>query len=144
MADIKDKIDHVLAEARMILPGAQAFFGFQFSICLTDAFAKLDTAAKDVHFASLALMCVCIVLLMTPPSYHRIVENGECTDGFHAFASRFVLAAMVFLALSTSTDVYVLFFKVTESAKLAGWTAGGVLFLFAAGWFGLPFLFHRE
>ena len=36
--EITDKIRHVLAEARMVLPGAQALLGFQFAVMLVDGF----------------------------------------------------------------------------------------------------------
>lgn len=35
---IKDKVDHVLTESRIIIPGAQALLGFQFIVFLSEAF----------------------------------------------------------------------------------------------------------
>src|SRR5919202_4176197 len=80
----KDKIKHVLTEARTVLPGSQALLGFQFICTMTEAFDKLPAALKYVHLASLGLVAVSIVLLMTPAAYHRIVEEGEETEHFHS------------------------------------------------------------
>src|SRR5438105_3760142 len=39
--ELRDKIRHVLTEARVVLPGAQALLGFQFTIILMEGFEKL-------------------------------------------------------------------------------------------------------
>jgi hypothetical protein len=41
------KIEQVLTEARIIIPGAQALFGFQFVAMLTTGFDRLPPAFKD-------------------------------------------------------------------------------------------------
>jgi hypothetical protein len=43
---LKEKINHLLTESRIILPGAQALLGFQFAAFLTDAFEKLPQSSK--------------------------------------------------------------------------------------------------
>src|SRR6185369_5823718 len=96
---LKDKIEHVLTETRVVLPGAQALFGFQLVTILMDGFDKIPELSKYVHLASLGLIAISIILLMTPAARHRIVEKGEETEGFHQFASRTLLAAMIPLAL---------------------------------------------
>src|SRR5207237_373090 len=50
---LADKVDHVLAEARVVLPGAQALLGFQFAAILIEGFEKLEPAAKYLHLISL-------------------------------------------------------------------------------------------
>src|SRR5262249_42425912 len=47
--ELKDRIDHVLTEARLVLPGAQALLGFQLLIFLTEAFDKLPQPLKLIH-----------------------------------------------------------------------------------------------
>jgi hypothetical protein len=66
------RIEHMLTEARVVLPGAQALFGFQLSIVLTRSFAELSAAARAIHAASLCLVALAIILLMAPAAYHRI------------------------------------------------------------------------
>jgi len=133
---IKDKIKHVLTEARVVLPGAQTLLGFQFSIFLMESFDKLPRSSRYIHFASLALVALSIVLLMTPAAYHRIVERGEETAHFHRFASRVLLAAMVPLALGLSGDFFLVARKVTDSAPLAAALGVALLTLFYGLWFG--------
>jgi DMSO reductase anchor subunit len=133
---VKDKIKHVLTECRVVLPGAQALLGFQFVTTLMEAFEKLPSSSKYVHLASLFLVAVSIVLLMTPAAYHRIVERGEQTEHFHRFASRILIAAMIPLALGISGDLFVVVRKITESAASAIASAVVSLLFFYGLWFG--------
>jgi cytochrome bd-type quinol oxidase subunit 2 len=140
---LKDKIRQVLTECRVVLPGAQALLGFQFITTLTEAFEKLPSSSKYIHLASLALVTVSIILLMTPAAYHRIVERGELTEHFHRFASRIIIAAMIPLALGISCDFYLVVRKVTESAVGAIIAALVMLFFFYGLWFGFT-LYRRN
>ncbi len=134
--DITDKVEHVLTEARMVLPGVQALLGFQFSIMFVQGFDPLPASSKYVHLASLALVALSTVLLIAPAAYHRIVEQGEDTEHFHRFASRMVLAAMVPLALGTCGDFFVVVRKVTGSSTF-GVTVAALVLVFVFGlWFG--------
>jgi hypothetical protein len=142
-AKITDKIKHVLTEARVVLPGAQALLGFQFITMFTEAFEKLSASSKYVHLASLALVGVSIVLLMTPAAYHRIVEEGEETAHFHRFASRILIAAMIPLALGVCGDFFVVMRKVIVSSTYSIIAAVLMLVFFYSLWFGLT-LYRRK
>jgi hypothetical protein len=87
---LHEKIDQMLTEARVILPGSQALLGFQLAIVLTQAFEKLPAAIKIVHGAALICVALSIVLLMAPAAYHRIVYKGEDSEEFHRIGSGFV------------------------------------------------------
>src|SRR5205823_2609221 len=69
------KIEQMLTEARVILPGAQALFGFQLSIVLTKSFDDLAASSRILHAASLGLVALSVMLLMAPAAYHRIVYS---------------------------------------------------------------------
>jgi Family of unknown function (DUF6328) len=140
--DLSDKIKHVLTEARVVLPGAQALLGFQLIAVLTESFDRLPNTSKYVHLASLAFIALTVVLLMTPAAYHRIVEQGEETEHFHRFASKMVVAALVPLALGIAGGVYVAVQKVTESTLLSVVAALVTLALFWELWFGIT-LYRR-
>ncbi|MEN3331719.1 MAG: hypothetical protein V7641_1084 [Blastocatellia bacterium] len=141
---IKDKIKHVLTEARVVLPGAQTLLGFQFIVFLMESFDKLPDSSKYLHFAALSLVALSIVLLMTPAAYHRIAERGEETEHFHRYASRILLAAMVPLALGLSIDFFIVARKVIESTGLAAALALALLGLFYGLWFGFTAYRRRQ
>lgn len=133
---LKDKIDQALTEARVVLPGAQALLGFQLVSTLMDAFEKLPASSKYAHLVSLGLLALSVILLMTPAAYHRIVEEGHDTEHFHRVASRFLIAAMIPLALGICGDLFVVVRKVTESATAAIISAALALLFFYGLWFG--------
>lgn len=141
-SELKEKIRHILTEARMVLPGAQTLLGFQFVIFLMESFDQIPTSSKYIHLASLACTALSIILLMTPAAYHRLVEEGENTDHFHRFSSRMVLAAMVPLAVGLSGDFFVVIRHVTDSFPLALIGALLLLAFFYGFWFG--FTLYRK
>ena len=139
---LSNKIEHVLTECRVVLPGAQALMGFQFIAILTESFDRLPSLSKYVHLACIGLTALTIVLLMTPAAYHRLVERGEETEHFHRFASKMLVAALVPLALGLCGDVYVVVLKVTESQLVSVVAALVTLAVFWELWFGLT-LYRR-
>lgn len=137
--ELKAKIEQVLTEIRVVLPGAQALLGFQFISVLMDGFEKLPRSSHYIHLASLGLIALSIILMMTPPAYHRLVERGEETEHFCRFASRMLLAAMLPLALGITGDFFVVARKITESKTMAAILAALTLMLFYGLWFGYTF-----
>jgi Family of unknown function (DUF6328) len=119
------KIDQMLTEGRVILPGAQALLGFQLAVILTEAFDKLPGASKATHALALGLVALSTILLMTPAAYHRIVYGGEESDEFLRLGSGFVMAATVALALGLTADVYVVIGKIAGS-QTTGMVAAAV------------------
>ena len=143
-ATLTDKIDQVLTEARMVLPGAQALLGFQFIAMMMEGFDKLPRSSQLVHLASLFLVALTIILLMTPAAYHRLVERGEETEHFHRFASRVLIAAMIPLALGLCAELYIVARKVTASDMTALIIALLMLLFFYGLWFGYTFYHRRQ
>jgi Family of unknown function (DUF6328) len=115
---LHQKIDAMLTEARIILPGAQALLGFQLAIVLTEAFEKLDPAVKSVHGIALLLVCLSVLLLMSPAAYHRIVYAGEDSAQFHKVGSWLVTLSTIPLALGLAADVFVVAAKIWPSTDL--------------------------
>lgn len=134
------RIQHVLTEARVILPGAQALLGFQFASILVTGFTKLPRSSQLVHLASLAMVALATILLIAPAAYHRIVEHGEDTEHFHSTASKLVLSALPPLALGVAGDFYVVARKILGSTA-AGIACAAAMLVFALVlWFALSFI----
>jgi hypothetical protein len=81
-APLHSRIEQVLTEARVILPGAQALFGFQLAIVLTEAFEKLSPVPRLLHGAAILCVASSVALLITPAAIHRIVWAGEDSETF--------------------------------------------------------------
>jgi hypothetical protein len=141
---LHQRINQMLTEARVILPGAQALLGFQLAIVLTRPFAELPGASKLVHAASLGAIALAVILLMAPAAYHRIVFAGEDAEEVHRSGSRFVTAATVPLALGLAGDVYVVLAKTAESAAVGTAAGLAVLALLIGLWHVFPLLARRR
>ncbi|HEX2115445.1 MAG TPA: DUF6328 family protein [Alphaproteobacteria bacterium] len=135
---LKDKISHVLVEARIILPGAQAMLGFQLAAYFTEAFEKLSMSSRLVHTASVLCIGLTVLLLMMPAAYHRIVDGGEDTPDFDRFASRVVLGALVPLSLGLGGEAYVFFIRAFHDQALAAAAGAVTIVLLLAAWFLVP------
>src|SRR6202049_1608730 len=133
---VHDKIRQVLTEARVIIPGNQALLGFQFAVILQQGFRELPQWLKWIHLASLSLIAVSTILLLTPAAYHRIVEHGEETEGFYQVASLLVLYALPPLAAGICGDFFLVVYKMTNQRGISLIAAGLMLSLFGGLWFG--------
>lgn len=140
---VHDKIRQLMTEARVALPGAQAMLGFQFAAMLAPGFTHLTQPMRWLHFASLGMLALTIILLITPAAWHRIVERGEETQGFYDLASRFIITALVPLALGLCGDFYVVAQLVARSRTVASLLTALLASLFGGLWFGLTLIRRR-
>lgn len=138
----EEKIQHALTEARVVLPGAQALLGFQFVAILLGGFETLPPSSRYVHVASLTLVTLSTILLMTPAAYHRIVERGAATEHFFRLASTLVFWSLIPLSCGTCGDFFVLTRKVSGSMLLASSATVAILLCFFGLWFGFS-LYRR-
>jgi hypothetical protein len=139
---LKTKIEQMLTEARVIIPGGQALLGFQLVATLTKAFNELPALFKYVHCVGLCAVALSVVLLMTPAAVHRLAFEGEDDSEFFKIGSRLVIAASIPLAIGISSDVAVVFFKTTESTAVALGAGAAALFALLGFWLAYP-LWHR-
>ena len=131
------KIEQMLTEARVILPGAQALFGFQLAIVLTQAFEKLPDRSRLVHAVSLGLVALSVMLLMAPAAYHRIVYGGEDSQDMHRVGSIMVTAATGPLALGLAGDIYVVIGRIIGPETGLAASVFGLIVLIGL-WYAYP------
>jgi hypothetical protein len=117
-APLSTKIDQMLTEARVILPGAQALLGFQLTVTLSHTFQQLPSDTKSVHAVALCCVALAVVLLMTPAALHRIGYRGEESKSFLSMGSAFVMAAPLPLAAGIAADMFVAVERAAESSSL--------------------------
>ena len=134
----------ILEEARMVLPGIQALFGFQLIAVFNTRFDELCAVLQTVHLIALVAGAVSMSLIMTPAAYHRIAERGRISSRFTGLASWLIAAAMGPLALSITLDAFVV------STVIVGSPVGGALIgaslasVFLAMWFVWPAVAARR
>ena len=135
---LPQRIEQMLTEARIIVPGVQALFGFQFTMTLTRAFEQLPYASKLIHIVALCSLAVAVILLMTPAALHRITYEGEDTPAFFRLGSAFVIAAPAPLAVAIGGDLYVAIAKASDSTVLGVALSVTVFAALAVLWYALP------
>ena len=137
---LKTKIEQLLTEARVIIPGGQALLGFQFVATLTKSFESLPVEMKWVHAAGLAAVALSVLLLMTPAAVHRLAFHGEDDPQFFKIGSRLVVTAAFPLALGISADIAVVAFIITDSEAASFAIAAAAAVAFFSAWYLYPSL----
>jgi hypothetical protein len=136
------KIDQLLTEARVIIPGAQALFGFQFVAMLTAGFDRMPHPSKAIHAVALGFIAINIVLLMMPAALHRLSYGGEDSKDFLTIGSALVIAAPIFLAGGIASETYVVLQKVLIDTAWSAIGGGATFFVIVLCWYAIP-LFLR-
>jgi Family of unknown function (DUF6328) len=116
---LSTKVDRLLTEARLIIPGAQALLGFQLTVTLTKAFSELPTESKIAHAVALCCIGLTVLLLMAPASLHRIAFDGEDDPLFVKIGSWFVITAPFPMAIAIALDTYVAAGRALQSPTTA-------------------------
>lgn len=140
---LKDEMRNVIEEARMVLPGIQALFGFQTAAVFNNRFTDLPTAAVAAHLFALGLLTLSIALVMTPAAYHRLAEQGQVSRHMTMLSSRLISAAMLPLMGALALDTFVVVVAVLEEMLYGVMAAAGTLLVCAALWFAFP-LYARK
>jgi len=135
---VEVRVEQMLTEARVLLPGAQALLGFQLSILLTDGFTRLPQSSKIVHSAALMSMALTVILLMAPAAFHRITFHGASTERMHRLGSTLLLTAAVPLALGIVLEMYVAVTKALETPALGIAVAVAAAVVLIGLWLLLP------
>ena len=135
---LSTKVDQLLTEARVIIPGAQALLGFQFAVTLTRAFEQLPAFAKLAHVGALFCVAIAVILLMAPAALHRLSFGGEDAPGIRENWSAFVIAAPVPLALGIALDTFVATRRALDSDQGALLLAGITLLVLFGLWYAYP------
>jgi hypothetical protein len=132
------KIDYMLTEARVVLPGVQALLGFQLIAVLTKPFEQLPAELKIAHAFGLGMMALSIVLLLAPAAFHRLAFDGEDNPIVHQVGAIFVTAALAALAFGLGAEVMVAMGALTGQLKVGAVIATVVLLVLLGLWYAWP------
>ena len=124
---LKTKVEQLLTEARVIIPGGQALFGFQFIAMLTTGFDKLPPSSQLLHTAALCFTALNVIVLMAPAALHRLSFGGEDLEAFLQLGGALVMTAPMLLALAVAAELYVVFDRVLENSILVSLAGVGGL-----------------
>jgi hypothetical protein len=141
---LKDEMRNVIEEARMVIPGVQALFGFQTMAVFNNRFQDLPSSGVTAYLAGLALLALAIALLMAPAAYHRMAERGQVSRRMVILSSRFISTGMVPLMLGLALDIYVVCLAALDDARAGTIAALAALVVFGFFWFVFPLTRKRH
>jgi hypothetical protein len=137
-ASLEEETRMVIEEARMVLPGIQALFGFQLIAVFNSRFQDLNRTEQTLHFVALLLIAMAVALIMTPAAYHRIAERGMVSRRFVDLASHLIECAMLPLMLGIAFDLFLLARLIFNSVSLSAVIAITTLLVFFGLWYVFP------
>src|ERR1043165_6086860 len=117
---LAEVVTHMLEEARMVLPGIQALFGFQMVAVFNRPFSDLLTTGEQrLHLGALALVALAMVLVLAPAAYHRQVEPEAVSEALVRFTTRCLTGALFPLMLGISLDFYLVARVILQNQALS-------------------------
>ena len=132
-----------IEEARMVLPGVQALFGFQLIAVFNAKFATLTDRERVLHLSATAMIALAIILIMAPAAFHRIGQRGWVSRKLIDIASDLLTCGMMALMLGLSVE-FGLVARLCLQDQTLGIVLGATLFCVALlFWLILP-LRHRR
>lgn len=143
--ELDDAVSYALDEARMILPGIQALFGFQLVAVFNQRFNEIfDAWGQWLHLAALVLVALACALAMTPAAFHRQNDHGKVSRELLDISSAFIGAAMIPLMLAISIDVGLVTYVVSENTPASIALGAACAVVFAGLWIVFPRWMRRR
>lgn len=137
------KIEQMLTESRVILPGAQALLGFQFIVAMTQEFDELPAPVRVVHLVALLSLALAIILLIAPAAIHRLSFSGRDDPRLQSIGSLLITLALLPLAVAISCDVLIALTRLFGNTA-ASWSAAlAVLVFLLCLWYVMPLSIKR-
>lgn len=141
---LNEEMRNIIEEARVILPGIQALFGFQTIAVFNQRFVELAEYARDCHLFGLGMVIIAVALVMTPAVYYRYVGKEHVSPRMVRLSSLMIRAALFPLACGLALDIFVV---ILAASDRPAWSVvgGGFAFLFLIGlWFAFPISARRK
>jgi uncharacterized protein DUF6328 len=146
-ASLEEETRTTIEEARMVLPGIQALFGFQLIAVFNNRFHDFSGIEQTLHLIALLLVALAIALIMTPAAYHRTAERGTVSRRFIDLASRLLESALMPLMLGISLDLFLLGRLILNDQVLSAAIPIAMFLIFFALWYVFPWIagiLHRR
>ncbi len=143
---LSDQVKDLHEEARMVLPGVQALFGFQLIAAFNTRFTELEFPDTLLHLVALLLIAASMGLLMAPAAYRRLCEPSVASAEFTRLGSVMIATALIPLSIGVSIDIY-LVARMTfgRASLLPSVLAGAATFaVLAFLWFAFPLWKRRR
>lgn len=135
---LREEMRNLIEEARVILPGLQALFGFQTIAVFNDRFDDLPAYAQACHLVGLGFVIVSVALAMTPAIYHRVVGPAHLSWHTIGVGSRLLRCAIAPLACGLTLDMFTVILMATSNVATSVWAALATFVFLCGLWCVFP------
>jgi drug/metabolite transporter (DMT)-like permease len=116
----------LLAELRVLLPGAQTLTAFLIILPFNEGFDQVRSEEKAVYLVTFLCSVLSLVLFTAPAAHHRLQRPLRDREGFKTMATRLVVAGLVPLSIAIILATQ---FVVSEVVpyRLLSWSISGIV-----------------
>lgn len=132
----------ILQELRVTQTGIQILTGFLLTVPFQQRFTDLSDEQRAFYLGLVLLAAVTTGLMVAPVSLHRMLFRRRAKSALVTEADRMMRVGLVFLALTVS-GVVLLVFDVVTTRGVALTASGLLLAGLVAAWFVLPTFLGR-
>jgi hypothetical protein len=139
-----EEMRNIIEEARVILPGLQALFGFQTIAVFNERFAKLPSFATLCHLTGLGMVILAVALVMTPAVYYRVVGPAFVSRKMVRRSSWLTRSALAPLACGLALDMFTVIYVATNALQASVIGALATFLVLGGLWFAFPWIERRK
>ena len=136
-------LNELLQELRVTQTGVQILTGFLLTLPFTNRFKDLDAVQRYSYLGVLAGSVIATGLIIAPVAFHRVLFRHGQRPWLVKAANQAARAGLLFLALTTSGVVWLVFDLVIDRTTASIAAVVSLLF-FAVLWFAVPVFAPRS
>jgi small-conductance mechanosensitive channel len=143
--DVEKEFQHLLEEARTIMPGIQALFGFQMIAVFSENFSRRLTSGEEAwHLGAVGLSALAAGLAVFPAALHRRACPDIVSSRLVRYATKALSLAMLPLAVAVSIDFALVARQILNRDGTAVVLAGALFLILMGLWYGAPRLLRQK
>ena len=128
----------MLNEMRVLLPGAQTLTAFLIIVPFNAGFQDLSNTDRWVYVITFLCSLMALLLFAAPAAHHRLERPLVDREDFKNFATRFIVAGLVFLSIALVLAAELVIAQVYADNYISWGVAGLVAVLVVTIWWLMP------
>lgn len=116
----------LLAELRVLLPGAQTLTAFLIILPFNGGFDQIRNEEKAVYLITFVCSVLSLVLFTAPAAHHRLQRPLRDRAGFKTMATKLIIAGLVPLSIAIILATQLVISEVVPDRRLS-WGVSGIL-----------------
>jgi drug/metabolite transporter (DMT)-like permease len=133
-----EDLTDLLAELRVLLPGAQTLTAFLIILPFNDRFAEISRDERYVYVATFLCALASLILFAAPAAWHRLLRPLRDREGFKTRATRSVIAGLATLSIALVLATQLVLDAVLQRPWLSWGGALIVALMIGVIWWLLP------